>query len=231
MKNTNENKTKNTTNKKNKNIFSNQNVWWIIGGCALAIIVLIVIYVAILGSTKVPTKLDEFQKVAIYGYLEDYLSLDKLYLKAGKSNYDDLQYTQSKVKQILDSEYQRNPESTISTSVISAELSNLYDISSDTIDYHGILVSDYEFVPEEDAFKRVDGANRAMASIENVVELTGNSNEKISITGIEKLTENSYKVNFNVVDSLSVDRILNSGNATIIAQNGAYELDSCSFDN
>lgn len=201
----------------------------IIASCTIIVVIVVAICITLFFGNSKKLELSDFERIAVYNYLDDYLSLDKLYLLAGKSNYDDLQFTQSKIKQILDEQYSANSEGTISTSTISSELERVYGISSD-IDYHGILVSDYEFLPDEDAFKRVDGANSGMTSIENNVEMDANGNEKVSVSNIEKLSDSSYKVFFDVVDSLSDSRVLNSGSVVISVDNGSYKLDSCIFD-
>lgn len=197
---------------------------------AIAIIIITLLCVFLFKPSK-ELKLSDFERIAIYGYLEDYLSLDKIYMLSGKSSYDNLQYTQSKVKEVLDSYYETNHEDTIPTSVITSELDSKYDISSDTLDFHGILVSDYEYLPEEDAFRRVEGANSGLSSIENQVQMTTNSGDKLSVKNIEKISNNSYTVYFDIVDSTTQDSVVSeTGTATISVINGSYELESCTIN-
>ena len=197
---------------------------------AFAIIIITLLCVFLFRPSK-ELKLSEFEKVAIYGYLENYLSLDKLYMLSGKSSYDNLQYTQSKVKEALDSYYESHNENTIPTSAITSELESKYDISSDTLDFHGILVSNYEYLPEEDAFRRVEGANSGLSSIENQVQMVTNNVDKLSVKNIEKLSDNSYMVYFDIVDSTTQDSVVSeTGTATISVINGSYELESCTIN-
>lgn len=196
--------------------------------------IFVIVFSLIMGIALRPSKfleLSEFEKIAIYGYLEDYLSLDKLYMLSGKSSYDNLQYNQSKVKEILDSYYEEHNENIIPTSIITSELEAKYNIPSNSIDFHGILVSNYEYLPEQNAFQRVEGANSGMASIETQVNSIANSNDKkISITNIERLSDISYIVHFNIVSSNSENTTSETGNATISINNGIYELESCNIN-
>lgn len=195
---------------------------------AIAIITISLLCAFILKPSK-KLQLSEFEKIAIYGYLEDHLSLDKLYLLSGKSSYNNLQYTQSKVKEILDSYYENHNEDIIPTSIVTSELGTKYNISSDTIDFHGILVSNYEYLPEQDAFKRVEGANIGLASIESQVQTDANSTDKLSITNIEKISDNSYIVYFDVISSETENVASKTGAVTISVINGSYELENCTI--
>ena len=176
-------------------------------------------------------KLSDFEKIAIYGYLEDYLSLDKLYMLSGNSSYDDLHYTQSKIKEVLDSYYEQNHSEIIPTNVITSELEEKYGISTDTLDFHGILVSNYEYLPEDNSFKRVEGANSGLADSENQVQAIANSNDKVSVKSIEKISNDSYLVNFDIISSSDLEnQISQSGNVTIKVANNSYELTSCNIN-
>ena len=196
--------------------------------CAIIAIAIIVISLlcAFLFKPSKELQLSEFEKIAIYGYLEDYLSLDRLYMLSGKASYDDLQYTQSRVKEILDSYYESHNASIIPTSVITSELETKYNIPSNTIDFHGILVSNYEYLPEEDAFERVEGANNGLASIESQVQIDANSTDKLSITNIEKISDTSYIIYFDIISSIE-NSVSKTGTATISVINGNYELENC----
>ena len=164
-----------------RNIMKNKFI--LIGSIVFVVIVITILCIFLLKSSSV-LELSDFEKIAVYGYLEDYLSLDKLYLLSNKSSYDESQYLQSKVKQILDSHYEKSHDELIPTSIISDELSKNYGISADSLDYHGILVSDFEFSPQDNAFIRVEGANSGVSSIENQVFMNENSDNKLSIKKI-----------------------------------------------
>ena len=199
--------------------------------CAIIGVIITGLLFLFLHKQSKELNLSSFEKVAVSNYLEDYLSLDKLYLLSGKFSYNELQYTQAKIKETLDSYYNQNPSETIPASVIITQLENKYNISSDTLDFHGILISDYEYLPAEDAFKRVEGANKGMGDLENQVETTASKNGKTSIKTIEKKVKDSYIVYFDVVSLDSEDNIIDSGNVTIKVVDDNYELESCTFDN
>lgn len=196
---------------------------------ALAVVLAIILFASTGSNKSMNLDLTDFEKIAVYGYLEDYLSLDKLYLLAGKSSYDDLHYTRSKIKSILDEQYNSNPDSTIPVSIINSELNDKYSIDSNNIDYHGILVSDYEYMPDQNAFRRVEGANKNMGSLENEVDTVSNSNYELSITNINQVSDNSFVVNFDVVDS-SNNSVHQSGNVTVKVIDGTYELENCTIN-
>lgn len=204
-----------------------KNKFILIGSIVFVVIVITILCIFLLKSSSV-LELSDFEKIAVYGYLEDYLSLDKLYLLSNKSSYDESQYLQSKVKQILDSHYEKSHDELIPTSIISDELSKNYGISADSLDYHGILVSDFEFSPQDNAFIRVEGANSGVSSIENQVFMNENSDNKLSIQKIEKASKDSYIVYFNVMDS-SESNVSASGSVTINVVDNAYELENCTI--
>lgn len=187
----------------------------------LALIILVITFSIRIHKSKL--KMSDFEKIAVYGYLENFLSLDKLYSISGKSDFNDMQITQSKIKEILDAHYANNETEIFASSVLS-ELPN--DIS---IDFRSIVISDYEYSESKNAFIRKDGANSGIANIETKIQ-NENASKSISITNIEKISKESYKVYFNVIEKNDNNNVLESGVVTIAVNNNSFNIESCSFD-
>ena len=123
----------------------------------IVIVLIIVILLAIFLSNRKTEKeleLSDFEKIAIYNYLEnDLLDMQTLYLKANNSNLNDVEMIQVQVQDALDNYFANNPNATsVSTSVIYSILSNNYDIDSSLVDFHGIVLSNYEYNPDTNEY-------------------------------------------------------------------------------
>lgn len=211
-----------------KNFLTKKNILIVCGFIVILLIIILFSIFSFKSSNKL--KLSEFEKKAIYGYFESYLSLDKLYSLSGNSYFDELQYTQSKIKQALDSYYFANNVPTIPTSEVSSILQEKYGISTNAIDYHGIIVSDYEYIPEDNCFRRVDGANRGMSTIENQVQNIVND-KKISVQNIEKSSNTDYIIYFDIISANNAENLpIESGNVTIKLVNNTFELENCNIN-
>lgn len=197
---------------------------------AIILVVVLIVVISKCFSKSNELKFDEFEKAAIYGYLEnDFLDISKIYQVSGKSNYNELQVFQSKLKQALDSYFSTHSEKTVSTSTILGMVNSEYIPAS--VDFHGIVVSDYEYDPQTDSFVKSIGANANIAGIEADVNSVNYSDKKASVQKIEKTSDNKYKVSFNVVNSIiGNDSVEDTGEAIISVQDGKLVLDSCTLN-
>ena len=199
----------------------------IIGGIIVFAIIVLVVIVLVLNSSKT-LKLSKFEEIAVYGYLEDYLSPQELYYISGESSLDELQYLQLQVKKAIDSYAQEYQTDTVPVSSITSALSKNKLLKDANVDFHGIVVSDYEYSPEEDAYIRKDGANRGVAFIESDIVNDSNLNVSTKVKEIKELEKNKFTVYFDLVDGSS-DSVSDSGEAvlSINEEDSSFNIDSC----
>lgn len=198
----------------------------------IAIILIIAIIFAIINAFSKDNALEfnDFEKAAIYGYLEDnILDMQNVYQISGSSQYNELQIFQANLKQALDSYFATSTDTSVSTSTILGMV-NSSNLPS-TVDFHGIVVSDYEYNPETDSFEKVPGANAGLAGIEASANTINYSDKKASVQKIEKTDDDKYKVSFNIVNSM-IDNgnVESTGEAIILLQDGELVLESCTLN-
>ena len=193
----------------------------------LVVIILIVIIVILISKKASIKDLSDFERNAIYNYFENSLSIEKLYQVSGKSQYDETQYTQSKIKEAADSIYEQKHEKEIKVDEIMSELSK-QDISLENIDFRAIVISDYEYSDSEKAFIRKEGANSGISGVENQIQGMF-ANETIVVTELKKLKKDSYSISFNIVEKYNKENIKESGIATIKIENNTYSIEKCEW--
>ena len=210
-----------------KEKFLKNKKFFIIGGIILLAIILIVVMVLVLNSSKT-LKLSKFEEIAVYGYLQDYLTPEQLYYISGESDLDELQYLQLQVKKAIDSYVDENQTDTVPTSAIQGALAENKLIKDANVDFHGIVVSDYEYSPEEDAYIRKEGANRGVSFIESDIVNNSSSNVTTKVKEIKELEKNKFTVYFDLVDDLS-DYVSDSGEVvlSINEEDSSLNIDSC----
>ena len=109
----------------------------------LAIILIILIFIILIAlffgvfSKNKNLKLDDFEKISIYNYLEN----------DGKTGYNELQLFQSKLKQTLDIYFSEHSELEVSTSTILDLIDPSY--IPESVDFHGIIVSDLNTIQKK----------------------------------------------------------------------------------
>lgn len=198
----------------------------------IAIILIIAIIFAIIKAFSKDNVLEfnNFEKAAIYGYLEDtILDMQNVYQISGSSQYNELQIFQANLKQALDSYFATSTDTSVSTSTILGMVNSNNMPAS--IDFHGIVVSDYEYNPETDSFEKAPGANAGLAGIEANANSINYSDKKASVQKIEETDDNKYKVSFNIVNSMINDRNVEAtGEAIITLQDGKLVLESCTLN-
>ena len=196
---------------------------------AILLVILAIILITNLSKNKA-LNFDEFEKIAIYNYLEkEVLDVTTIYKTSGKIEYNDSQIFQAKLKQSLDTYFANNSSSEVSTSEILGTINSSY--IPENIDFHGILVSDYQYNPENSSFRKSPGANSNLAGIELSANNIDYSNKKTSIQKIEKTSDNKYKISFNIVDSMVENSTVEaSGEAIILIENNHYKIESCNIN-
>lgn len=198
----------------------------------IAILIVIAIVFAIVKGSSKEKALDfnDFEKAAIYGYLEDsLLDVQTIYQKSGASPYNELQIFQANLKQALDSYFATSTESSVSTSTILGMVNSSSIPAS--IDFHGIIVSDYEYNPETDSFEKAPGANANLAGIESDANSIDYSDKKASVQKIEETDNGQYKVTFNIVNRMIDDATAEAtGEAILSLQDGKLVLESCTIN-
>lgn len=198
---------------------------------AVLVFLIFIIVLIFKQSTKdSELKLNDFEKIAVYNYLEDnLLDISTLYKLSGKSDYNELEVFQSKLKQALDTYFSTHSESEVSTSTVLGLVDSKYIPSG--IDFHGIIVSDYEYNPENETFRKSPGANANIAGIESEVNSIDYSGKKASVQKIEKTKDNKCKVTFNIVNSIiGNDSVEATGEAILSIQDNDLKIDSCTIN-
>lgn len=194
----------------------------------ILIIIIAIIFIINLNKNK-ELKFDEFEQIAIYNYFEnELLDVETLYQISGNSNYNELEIFQSKLKQALDNYFSNNSGNEVDSALILSSIESKY--IPDNVDFHGILVSDYEYNFENDTFVKSPGANPGLSNIESQVSGIDYSNQTSKVQKIEKLDDNKYKIYFNIVDFINPENVLNSGNIIIHIENNEFKIDSCTIN-
>ena len=197
----------------------------------MVILIVSVVLIAMYVSKNHTLNFDTFEKVAIYSYLEDdLLDVATLYNLSGNSDYNEMQVFQSKLKQALDSYFASNSSANeVSTSEAMSLVDSKYIPSG--VDFHGIIVSDYTYNPENDTFTRTPGANANIAGIEAEVNSIDYSDKKASVQNIEKTSDDKYKVIFNIVNSMIDNPTPEATGEVILSiKDDELNIDSCTIN-
>lgn len=196
----------------------------------IVIVLIIVILLAIFLSNRKTEKeleLSDFEKIAIYNYLEnDLLDMQTLYLKANNSNLNDVEMIQVQVQDALDNYFANNPNATsVSTSVIYSILSNNYDIDSSLVDFHGIVLSNYEYNPDTNEIV-INNNSDVQPDMSLNAEFDNLDNQKLDITKITELPDGQYKVYGNILDNES---IVSTAEIVLKLENDTIQIGECSI--
>lgn len=194
----------------------------------IVIVLIIVILLAIFLSNRKTEKeleLSDFEKIAIYNYLEnDLLDMQTLYLKANNSNLNDVEMIQVQVQDALDNYFANNPSATsVSTSVIYSILSTEYDIDSSLVDFHGIVLSNYQYNPETDEIV-INNDSNVQPDMSLNAEFDNLDNQKLDITKITELPDGQYKVYGNILDNES---IISTAEIVLKLENDTIQIGEC----
>lgn len=202
----------------------------IVVAAVIILIIIITFLVKLLSKNDSELKLEGFEKIAVYSYLEDnLLDVSTLYNMSGNSDYNELQIFQSKLKQALDTYFSNHSESEISTSIALGLVESKY--IPDNVDFHGILVSDYTYNPESETLKKSPGSNSNISGIEAEINSIDYSDKKASVQKIEKISDDKYKVYFNIVNSMIEEPITEAtGESTLLIKDNILSIDSCSIN-
>ena len=196
----------------------------------IVIVLIIVILLAIFLSNRKTEKeleLSDFEKIAIYNYLEnDLLDMQTLYLKANNSNLNDVEMIQVQVQDALDNYFANNPNATsVSTSVIYSILSNNYDIDSSLVDFHGIVLSNYEYNPDTNEIV-INNNSDVQPDMSLNAEFDNLDNQQLDITKITELPDGQYKVYGNILDNES---IVSTAEIVLKLENDTIQIGECSI--
>lgn len=196
---------------------------------ALVILVIAICLIVFLSSksSEKELELSDFERVAIYSYFEDdFLDLRDLYLKANNSNLNDVEILQVQVQTALDNYFSNNPDSTsISVSEINSILSTDYNINTSLVDFHGLVLSNYEYNPETDEIVVNANSNvQANTSIYN--EFQNYDNQSLKVTKITQISDGQYKIYANILDG---DNVISTAEVTLKLENDAFSIESCSI--
>ena len=197
----------------------------------MVILIVSVVLIAMYVSKNHTLNFDTFEKVAIYSYLEDdLLDVATLYNLSGNSDYNEMQVFQSKLKQALDSYFASNSSANeVSTSEAMSLVDARYVPSG--VDFHGIIVSDYTYNPENDTFIKTPGANANIAGIEAEVNSIDYSDKKAIVQNIEKTSDDKYKVIFNIVNSMIDNPTPEATGEVILSiKDDELNIDSCTIN-
>ena len=141
-----------------------------------------------------------------------------------------MQVFQSKLKQALDSYFASNSSANeVSTSEAMSLVDARYVPSG--VDFHGIIVSDYTYNPENDTFIKTPGANANIAGIEAEVNSIDYSDKKAIVQNIEKTSDDKYKVIFNIVNSMIDNPTPEATGEVILSiKDDEFNIDSCTIN-
>ena len=196
----------------------------------ILVILIIVIFVVIFllnRQTEKELKLSDFEKIAIYNYLEnDLLDMKTLYLNANNSDLNDVEMIQVQVQSALDDYFASNPSATsVSTSVIYSILSTDYNIDPSLVDFHGIVLYNYEYNPETNEIV-INGNSDVQPDIALNAEFDNLDNQKLDITKITELPDGQYKVYGNILDNES---IVSTAEILLKWENYTIQIGECSI--
>ena len=196
---------------------------------ALIILVIVICLIAFLSGKSSEKELyfSNFERVAIYNYFEnDFLNVRDLYLKANNSNLNDVEILQVQVQDALDNYFSNNPDSTsISVSEINSILSDYYNIDTSLVDFHGLVLSNYEYNPETDEIT-VNANSNIQANNSLYNEFQNYDNQSLEITQITQISDNQYKVYANILDN---DSVISTAEVTLKLENDAFTIENCSI--
>lgn len=196
----------------------------------IVIVLIIVILLAIFLSNRKTEKelvLSDFEKIAIYNYLEnDLLDMQTIYLKSNNSELNDVEMIQVQVQDALDNYFANNPNATsVSTSVIYSILSNNYDIDSSLVDFHGIVLSNYEYNPDTNEIV-INNNSDVQPDMSLNAEFDNLDNQQLDITKITELPDGQYKVYGNILDNES---IISTAEIVLKLENDTIQIGECSI--
>ncbi len=198
----------------------------------MVVLIVSIVVIAVYLSKNHTLEFNDFERIAVYNYLEDdLLDVATLYDLAGKSEYNDIEIFQSKLKRALDSYFaSNNSANEVSTSEIMSLVDSKYIPSG--VDFHGIIVSDYTYNPENDTFEKTPGANSNIAGIEAGANSIDYSDKKAIVQTIEETSDDKYKVIFNIVDSMVIDNPTTEATGEVILsiKNNDFNIDSCTIN-
>ncbi len=217
------------TKKKNVNLKINYKKL----GITIAVIILLIILITVIVNIRKNSslKLKPFEKAAVYGYIEDsILDVSTIYNYSGNTLYNDTQIFQANLKQALDDYFSSHPNAKeISTSEALSLVNSSYMPSS--LDFHGIVVSDYTYNPDKETLTRTPGTNPGLSGIEASAMGTDYSSKKAVVTDLKKTSKDTYQVTFNIVEANSENATPeDSGSAIISFKDGIIKLDSCELN-
>ena len=198
----------------------------------IVIILIITICLAVFlpsDDTEKELQFSDFEKVAIYDYLEnDLLDMQTLYLTANNSELNDVEMIQVQVQNALDNYFSNNPSATsVSVSEIYSILSNEYGIDTSLVDFHGLVLSNYEYNPETDEII-VNGNTGIQPDTTLNNEFANLDNQKLEINKITQISDNQYKVYGNILDN---DSVISTTEITLKLENDILQIETCSISN
>lgn len=198
----------------------------------ITIVVIIIIGICIttfLSTRNSEKELDfsDFEKTAIYNYLEnDVLDVKSLYLKANNDNLNEVELLQIQIQGALDTYFLDNPDYTsISVSDIYAILNSEYSIDTSLIDFHGIVLSNYEYNSETDEIV-VNTNNNVKPDIELIDKFSNFDSHSLDITKITQISDNQYKVYGNILNN---DIVVSTTEVTLKLDNNQFAIENCTI--
>lgn len=167
------------------------------------IVIAIIIIICIVANSSKELKLSEFEKIGIYGYLEnDFLNVNELKLKANNQEFNEIEILQIQTKEVLDKYFNTNNIEKATEEEIMAELSR-NDIDTAMVDFNGLQIPGYEYNPET---KEISRANIYEQNLDIAMyQEFEDNNQKFKITKIEKESDNVYIVYGNFVDETELN--------------------------
>ena len=194
----------------------------------IAVVIGLIIFFVTRNSEK-KIDLKNFKKITIYNYLEnDLLTVQKLYLADSNSNLNDVELLQVQIQSVLDSYFTDNPDATsVSVQELYSLLEEQYKTDSSSIDFHGLVLSNYEYNFETDMIEKSPNSN--IVSNDNIYsQFVGAENQTLEITNITELPSGEYKVYGNILDGESV---ISSAEIILKVENGNISIQDCSINN
>ena len=200
------------------------------------LIIVIILIITICLAVFLPSKdteqelqFSDFEKVAIYDYLEnDLLDMQTLYLTANNSELNDVEMIQVQVQNALDNYFSNNPSATsVSVNEIYSILSNEYGIDTSLVDFHGLVLSNYEYNPETDEII-INGNTDIQPDTTLNNEFANLDNQKLEITKITQISDNQYKVYGNILDN---DSVISTTEITLKLENDTLQIETCYISN
>lgn len=201
----------------------------IIVSIVIIAIIATIIIISINKKSEKDLKLSDFQRICIYNYLENnILDIQTLNLKSNNEGLNNVETIQVQVQSALNEYFTEHPDlQTVSVDEVYSILSNKYKIDTSMVDFHGLVLENYDFHPETNEI--VKNSNQEFTpdyQLYNQFDKENLSAQKLKITKLTKLNDNEYKVYANITEN---ENLISTTEVILNIENDELNIKSCSI--